>query len=238
MSDNEVRNSVTVSVKIKKPTVQYGSIEVMASATMALPDAATLSDIAEKEQELWGALFGDAWRQADMMQEHQLQMPVGATPVPEAPRVPTTAKPVNPPAAKPAESVSGWTKQKFPPKADARQVGQYWLTRILGFQKGEFTGKSGKPFNAIKLTLDNGQYGTKDTYVFHNHPAYPIEGTGWYAFFEDDMNNGHLEEEAIYAVLGCTGAEREGKLDVIPLAFASDPNDAPMLPKLGGDEPF
>ncbi len=45
MSDNEVRNSVTVSVKIKKPTVQYGSIEVMAPATLAMPDEATAQDV-------------------------------------------------------------------------------------------------------------------------------------------------------------------------------------------------
>lgn len=235
-SVGDVRNSVTVSVKIKKPTAQYGSIELMASMTMAQPDDATIEDLAAKEVELWLRLMGEAESQAAVMRDNQLAeappMPpslASEPPASSASRIPTTAKPTNPPAtAQPAISSIAWRQEKYAPKSDGRQVGQCWATKVLSFEKGSFVGKSGKEFVALKLWLENGSYPVKEFYVFHNHPAYPTDGTAWRDFFAEG-GQFDIADKNVYCVLAVTGALRDGKYDVVPMAFTTKPDSAATL---------
>lgn len=232
----EIRNRVTVSVKVKRSDDNYGNFEILSSYTTALDDNASYEDFELAQAELFGALSETVKAQANQLLQigaGDQPLPVSATPNLDKEFGPaTTAKPVNPP--KPAkQTVSAWNQLPYPPKADGRVIGQCWAQKVLSFEKGAFTSKNGKEFQAVKLWLENGKFPVKEMYVFHNNPAYPAEGTPYRDFFTEG-GQFDIADKGVYVVMGVTGVERDGKLDIVPMAFTTKPSDVTgLLPALG-----
>lgn len=244
----QVRNSVTVSLKAKQQVAEYEPVEMMVSYTLALSDDASLTEFQASQQVLYDTLIAELRRQlkdaVSQLRNGKAEQAAAERVADEKPRQPIAQQvSTNPsgqaadrepvviqPVVIPSKAPLPWTRENWWPKKTDARIGQWWICKVLDYEKGEFTSQGGKKYNALVLTVENGKF-PKEVKIFHDAPAYPGEGKPWRDFFETGGKR-DVREKGVYVVMGHTGKLYKDGLEAVALSFTSKPDGAIELPGL------